>query len=194
MNALNLYLCGVGGQGIALLNEVVTRAAVAAAYSVKGVETHGLAQRGGVVRAHLRIGAGVRTPIIPPGQADLVLALERLEALRGAMTMLRPGGTLIYFDTTQDPTVVRQRQSSYPTAEAVAAALEERGAKVLQVSAAVPDEKMQNVALIARLAQSGLIPKLDVALVRQTLTTVLPAHALEANLTLFDAVAGSAAA
>ena len=94
----NIYLIGVGGQGIGLLSEAIIRACDYAGYPVKGVDTHGLAQRGGTVISHIRIGNGVYTPLIQEGNADLVVALERNEALRGLNTYLKDGGTLIYYN------------------------------------------------------------------------------------------------
>ena len=83
MDNFNIYLTGVGGQGIGLLSEILIRAADHAGHRVKGVDTHGLAQRGGIVVSRIRIGDRVHTPLIPAGEADLVIALERHEALRG---------------------------------------------------------------------------------------------------------------
>ena len=59
MKAFNIYLIGVGGQGIGLLSEILLRAADHAGYEVKGVDTHGLAQRGGIVVSHLKFGEKV---------------------------------------------------------------------------------------------------------------------------------------
>ena len=68
MKSMNIYLCGVGGQGIGLLSEVMIRTALSAGYNVMGADTHGLAQRGGTVVSHLRIGPEVFTPLVPEGQ------------------------------------------------------------------------------------------------------------------------------
>ena len=96
---MNLFICGVGGQGIGLLTEVLSRACLKAGLVVHGCDTHGLAQRGGVVASHLRLGTDLRTPRVPPGQADLVIGLERLEALRGARLYLKPGGVVLFYES-----------------------------------------------------------------------------------------------
>ena len=88
---LNIYLSGVGGQGIGMLTETLGQACLAAGHAVHGCDTHGLAQRGGTVISHLRLGDGVFTPRVPEGEAHLVIALERLESLRGVQTHLRGG-------------------------------------------------------------------------------------------------------
>ncbi len=109
-NKLDIYLIGVGGQGIGLLSETLVRAADRAGLAVKGVDTHGLAQRGGMVASHVRIGAGAHSPLVMAGQADMVVALERHEALRGVNLYLRDGGTLVYYDSVWQPLNVRLKK------------------------------------------------------------------------------------
>ena len=92
MKPMDIYLCGVGGQGIGMLAEVLAQACIDAGYEVRGCDTHGLAQRHGTVSSHLRLGSDAYTPQVSPRQADLVLSLERLEALRATHSMLKPGG------------------------------------------------------------------------------------------------------
>ena len=82
MKRFDIYMSGVGGQGIGLLSEVVIRAADHAGLPVCGVDTHGLAQRGGMVESFVRIGGEVTTPLVRRGAASLVMALERTEAMR----------------------------------------------------------------------------------------------------------------
>ncbi len=187
MKAMNLYLCGVGGQGIALLGEVLSRACLAAGYQVRSVETHGLAQRGGIVVSHLRIGQSVFYPMTPPGEADLVIALERLEGLRGATSMLKPGGTLVYYNAVQQPQMVRSGQAPYPNDDDLASPLKEKRIKVEKVFVqGIPDVRMSNVALLGRLASLDLVEGLSADILRETLQAVLPPHALEANLSVFE--------
>ncbi|MDX9723177.1 MAG: 2-oxoacid:acceptor oxidoreductase family protein [Myxococcota bacterium] len=189
MNSVrNIYLCGVGGQGIALLNEVLLRACARAGHQVRGVETHGLAQRGGTVRAHLRLGEAIHTPRIPDGEADLVVALERLEAIRGTIDMLKPGGTLLYYDTIQQPTLVRAGATSYPATEALLQRCQALGARVERLQLDEVPEKQQNVALLARLGALGLIDRVDGATIRAALEEVLPPHALEKNLAIVERI------
>ena len=78
----NLILAGVGGQGIITLLGLIDEAALVEGYDVKSSELHGLSQRGGSVEAHVRFGQKVNSPMVSNGQADLILALEGLEALR----------------------------------------------------------------------------------------------------------------
>ncbi|MCL5010846.1 MAG: indolepyruvate oxidoreductase subunit beta [Patescibacteria group bacterium] len=80
----NIVICGVGGQGLVTLLNVLARAAFIEGYDVKTSELHGLSQRGGSVEAYVRFGRRVWSPIISKGTADLVIALEEQEALNGA--------------------------------------------------------------------------------------------------------------
>jgi len=78
----NILFCGVGGQGILLASEITAYGLLAAGLDVKKSEVHGMAQRGGSVVAHLRFGAKVYSPLISPGEADLAVSFEMMEAVR----------------------------------------------------------------------------------------------------------------
>ncbi|NLH49073.1 MAG: indolepyruvate oxidoreductase subunit beta [Myxococcales bacterium] len=91
---VNVFLAGVGGQGLVLVNRLLARAAVLGGLDAKSTDTHGLAMRGGAVMGTLRMGEAVGTSIFPAGAGDLLIGLEALEALRWAH-MLRPGATVV---------------------------------------------------------------------------------------------------
>jgi len=78
----NILFCGVGGQGILLASEVTAYSLLASGLEVRKSEVHGMAQRGGSVTAHLRYGTRVYSPLISPGEADIVVAFEMMEAVR----------------------------------------------------------------------------------------------------------------
>ncbi len=190
MTAMNIYLCGVGGQGIGLLSEVLIRACMAAGHVVRGCDTHGLAQRGGTVSSHLRLGAEVFTPRVTPGRADLVVALERLEALRAARRMLARTGTLVYYDATYQPIHVRMGQAAYPGPEDLAATVAAREATLERVFCDdLPDPRMQNVALIGRISALGVIPGLTPEIIEEVLRVSVPEKARQANLTVYHQLA-----
>lgn len=92
MEITNILFAGVGGQGILTSSRVLALAAVHAGLDVKMSEVHGMAQRGGNVDTHVRIGESVPSSLIPEGAAHFLVAFEKLEALR-YMHYLRPGGT-----------------------------------------------------------------------------------------------------
>ena len=80
----DIFLAGVGGLGVLTLARIVAEAGLRRGYDVKTCEFHGLAQRYGAIHAHVRFGKGIHSALIPEGHADLVIALEPLEALRAA--------------------------------------------------------------------------------------------------------------
>ncbi len=195
MDTYNVYMCGVGGQGIGVLSEVMVSSCLKAGLNVKSVDTHGLAQRGGIVVSHLRIGARLFTPRIEPGTADLVIALERLEALRAAVNQLRPGGTVVYYDSEMQPIHVRLGRFNYPAAADVEAAAKARGSRVERVQIeGLPDPRMQNTAVLGRVAALGLIPGVTAALIEEQLRSLLKPSALEENMAVFHKAAGAVAA
>ena len=92
--AKNILICGVGGQGTVLAAKVLSQAAIAGGQNVLSAETIGMAQRGGSVVSHVRIGDDVYSPLIPSGQADIIIAFEAAEAVRN-IEYLKKGGTVI---------------------------------------------------------------------------------------------------
>ena len=188
MTTFNIYMTGVGGQGLGLLSEVLLRAADHADLTVKSVDTHGLAQRGGIVVSQLRIGPEAHSPLIPAHGADLVVALERHEALRAAHAALKTGGVLIYYDTVWQPLAVRLGQATEVSAEAVAekcAALKARLIRVHHPN--LTDARMQNIVVLAHIQRLGLIQPLEAAHYQQALEDLLRGRVLEENLSLFHA-------
>ncbi len=190
MKPMDIYLCGVGGQGIGLLAEVLAQASLLAGYPVHGCDTHGLAQRHGTVVSHLRLGPGHFAPRVPEGGADLVVGLERLEALRGALKMLRRGGTLVYYDTIYQPIFVRTGEARYPSAEDVAAAVTGRAGRTERVFLDdLDDMRMQNSALLGKLGAIEALPGVTVAIIEKALREAVPHAMLEQNLSVFRRVA-----
>jgi indolepyruvate ferredoxin oxidoreductase, beta subunit len=180
----NIYMAGVGGQGIGLLAEILARAADYAGLQVRGCDTHGLAQRGGMVTSHLRLGRSW-SPLVPDGEADLVIALECHEAVRAADSMLKPGGTLIWYDTSLQPLAVRRGEEAAVEQADVLRVAEARGARAIRVTQeGLPDPRMQNVALVASILSQELIPGLGKAQVRKAMKDLMTGAVLEANLGL----------
>lgn len=188
---MNIYLTGVGGQGIGLISEILMRAADHAGLKVKGVDTHGLAQRGGVVASHLRIGEAVHAPLVRRGQADLVVALERHEALRGAGTFLRDGGTLIYYNTVWQPLAVRLREAQEIKPDALEAFGGERNIKVIAiVEPDLPEARMQNIALLAGVQNHALIPRVECEHYQMAMEDLMAGAMLAQNMALFNSLTG----
>ena len=189
MTVFNIYMTGVGGQGIGLLSEVLLRAADHAGHPVKSVDTHGLAQRGGMVVSLLRFGDRVHSPLISAGSADLVVAMERHEALRGMAGFLKNNGTLVYYDTVWQPLDVRLGNAAEVTAAAIDEACAERNVRLVKVfEPDLPDARMQNMAILATLAAGSLVPGVAPAHYRAAMADLMAGAMLAKNLSLFDGV------
>lgn len=110
---MNIAIVGVGGQGTLLTSRIIGGVAIAAGYNVKFSEVHGMAQRGGSVTSFVRFGQEVAEPIIEEGQADILIAFERLEALRYAH-LLKKNGLIVVNDQRIDPVPVIIGMAEYP--------------------------------------------------------------------------------
>ncbi len=187
MQPFNIYLSGVGGQGIGLLCEILLRAADHAGYTAKAVDTHGLAQRGGIVVSHVRLGTDVPTPLISERQADLAIGLERHEALRSAQSMLRDGGTLVYYDTVLQPLGVRLGTEAATSTADIEWACGRRGITVHRVEPTeLADPRMQNIVLLAQVDRLRVVPGLATEHLLQAMDDLLEGPMLAANRTLFQ--------
>ena len=108
---INFLLVGVGGQGTLLASDILAELGVRLGYDAKKAEIHGMSQRGGSVTSYVRWGGQVFSPIIGKGEVDILVAFEKLEALR-YLDQLRPGG-IVLVNPTDQPTAV----SALPWAE-----------------------------------------------------------------------------
>ena len=132
---INILLAGVGGQGTVLAAKVLAQAAQARGWQVRTAETIGMAQRGGNVTSHVRMGSEgeeVFSSLITPGTADMVIALEPGEAAR-ALPYLAPAGVLVTATTAIQPVTAALAGQPYRAGDVVASL-----ANALQVHA--PDE------------------------------------------------------
>ncbi len=109
----NIMIVGVGGQGTLLTSRIIGKAAMEMGHDVKISEVHGMAQRGGSVVTFVRFGEHVSEPVVEEGQADVIIAFERLEALRYAH-FLKKDGVLIVNDCRIDPMTVVIGAKEYP--------------------------------------------------------------------------------
>lgn len=105
MKTVNVSLVGVGGQGIILTADMLAKAAALAGYQVKKSEIHGMSQRGGSVTSQVRFGDHVASPIIQEGTSDVLVAFDRLEAVRTAHE-LAEGGTAVVANVDLVPVTV----------------------------------------------------------------------------------------
>lgn len=109
----NILIVGVGGQGVLLASEILCEVAKVLGLDAKKSEVHGMSQRGGVVTSHVRFGNKVYSPLIPDGEADVILAFEIAEGLRWAGE-LKADGTIIVNNQRIVPPIVSTGKFSYP--------------------------------------------------------------------------------
>jgi len=140
METKNIMIVGVGGQGTLLTSRILGGITVAAGYDVKLSEVHGMAQRGGSVVTFVRYGEKVAEPIVEEGCADVLIAFERLEALRYAH-FLKKDGVIVLNDYRIDPMSVVTGNAEYP--EGIVETLK-KDHKVYTVDAMKEAEKLGN--------------------------------------------------
>lgn len=185
MNSVkNVIICGTGGQGILLASEILCSAAWRAGYDVKKSEVHGMAQRGGSVSSHVRFGSKVHSVLVEKGAADVVLAMEKMEALRW-VEYLSPKGKLIACDLRIEPMTVNTGQAVYPDVEAKIAEL---GVPclmmpVLDIARELGNMRVVNVILLG--AASRELPEIHEKHWFDALEERVPMKALEVNREAF---------
>ena len=108
----NIILCGVGGQGTILASRLIATAAMDRDIPIKTAETIGMAQRGGSVFSHLRLGEGTNSPLIGRGEVDLIIGFEPGETVR-QLPFLKKGGTVVVSSRPVMPVSAMIGQSSY---------------------------------------------------------------------------------
>jgi len=109
----NIFVSGVGGQGIILASDIMAEVFLEAGFDVKKSEVHGMAQRGGSVTSHVRFGRKVYSPIIKQGEVDILFAFEELEGLRW-LNYVKPDGTIVLNNHKINPPAVNLGQMEYP--------------------------------------------------------------------------------
>ena len=188
--AFSFVLVGVGGQGTVLASDVLAELGLRLGYDVKKAEVHGMSQRGGSVVSHVRWGPQVFSPIISRGEADFLIAFEKLEAAR-ALDWLRPGGTLLVNDYRIDPVTVSSGDALYPEDGAIKAAAGGVAGRVSWIPASQIAEQLggmrvSNVVLLGALA-ALLADSADPAAWDAALTGRIPEKYAELNRRAFAA-------
>jgi len=184
--ATSISLVGVGGQGILLASEILARTAMLAGHDVKKTEVHGMSQRGGSVISQVRYGQDVASPIISEGCSDILVAFEKLEALRWRC-LLKSGGPALVNQLDIIPvTVSSGLQSAVADTDA-------------QLEALFPDLHLVDAQTLAKeagnlrtanIVLTGALARLmqfETTLWRQALEERLPSRLLEVNLRAFEA-------
>ncbi len=144
MKTKNIMIVGVGGQGTLLTSRILGGVILESGYDVKLSEVHGMAQRGGSVVTYVRYGEKVYEPIGEEGQVDIIMAFEKLEALRYAH-YLKPDGTIIVNNQEINPMSVITGSEDYPRAE-INKLLEKEN--VILVDALEEARKIENLKVV----------------------------------------------
>lgn len=162
METKNIVLVGVGGQGTILAAKLLTIGLMEAGYDVKMSEIHGMSQRGGSVSSLVRYGDDVQSPVIEIGTADMVVAFEKMEALR-SLEYLKPAGKIIVNDTEIYPLSVIIGANAYP--EGILEEIENKAScrvmTATEMAETLGNKKVMNVILLGSVVKSMGLMDID---------------------------------
>ncbi len=181
---LNILIVGVGGQGALTTAAIIARAAMKSGLNVITAETHGMAQRGGSVEVHVRIG-DVKAPLIPEGGADVVIALEPSEALRYSKFINED--TVVILNTRKIiPPSVTTGQGKYPELKDIVTEVENLTKNVKVVNASELAEKIGNILATNVVVIGMLLAYCDIPIkyedVEETIKETMPEKVVDLNL------------
>lgn len=182
----SILLTGVGGQGTILISKILSEGLAAIGYDVKMSEIHGMSQRGGTVNTQIRFGTRVYAPNIGTGEADLIVAFEKAEALR-ALPYLKRGGALLMDDREIFPMTVLTGESTYPHDAAAAMAVAGVDVTVLpasEIAAALGNVRAQNICMLGAVIRLLTLEGIDW---ESLIQKFVPASAVEINIQAFAA-------
>lgn len=190
----NIMLAGVGGQGTVLASKLIAQSAMNRGQNARTAETIGMAQRGGCVVSHVRIGEELHSPMIPQGSADLLIGFEPAEAVR-CLPYLKKGGTVVVSSKAIKPVTASLSGSDYNGAEMLAF-LKQQVEKLIVVDgegicAQCGSAKVLNVALLGAAAASGVLG-LTLEQLLETIRQRIPERFLDSNLKALSAGAKAA--
>ncbi len=156
----DIILCGVGGQGTILASRLIAAAAMGRSVPIRTAETIGMAQRGGSVFSHLRLGEGVHSPLIAKGSADLIIGFEPGEAVR-QLPFLKPDGTVVVNRRPVMPVSASIGLSAYQADDMLAYLRENVRHLVIvdgdRAAAELGSSKVLNVVLLGAAVKSGAL-------------------------------------
>lgn len=185
----NIMTCGVGGQGLMLLSNIIGLACAENNLNIRTAETHGLAQRSGSIYTHIRIGDDAFSPLIPYGEADALLGMEAIETLR-YIEFLKPNGIIILNNYIWHPVQstyerVKNPQGKYVNIESIINKLNKYSnhlflINALDIAIEAGNSLTTNVVLLGALIHTKDFP-LSFNQLEETLPRVVPKSALDVN-------------
>jgi len=182
----NIFLAGVGGQGILLAGEIICLTLMETGHDAKKSEVHGMAQRGGSVTSHVRFGRKVFSPLIPRGEADILVAFEALEALRWG-GFLRKGGKLLVNRQEIMPTTVTSGRMQYPEDVYERIRKQHPGARMvdaMELARGAGNARTVNSVMVG--AVSRELPDVPEKTWKKVIARRLPERLVSVNLKAFD--------
>src|SRR5512136_1680214 len=182
--SFDVLIVGIGGQGTILASNILGEACLIENRHIVGAETHGMAQRGGSVESHIRIG-GEFGPLITPGQADLIISFDLLEALRFSH-YLKKGGKMVVNNHLVLPTSVFTQKLPAPTDAEIIAALKKHQLCLLDadsLAAEAGSPLSQNVVMLG--AASSALPLKPESLL-EAVKRLVPKKTVEINIKAFE--------
>lgn len=157
---INCILTGVGGQGTILASKLISNAAMEKGLQARIAETIGMAQRGGSVVSHVRIGEEIFSPMIPLHSADLIIGFEPSEAVR-TLKYLKMGGMVIVSKTAIKPVTSSLSEKDYNGSEMLTYLKDHVSDLVIvdtdRICNICGSTKVLNVALLGVAAKSGIL-------------------------------------
>jgi indolepyruvate ferredoxin oxidoreductase beta subunit len=192
--SLNIFICGVGGQGLVLLTTVIGNACAKSGVKVVTGEMYGLSQRSGAVSVHLRIGKDAFSPLIPYGEADILLSLEAIETLR-YIEYLKKDGVVLMNKRVMHPPIetsklIMEKDAKYVTLEDVVSKLKGWTPNIAVVDALTLAKESGNVRT-ENTVFLGCLSALEAFNVeekdiRKSISEAVPKKTIEQNLKAFD--------
>ena len=184
----DILICGVGGQGTVLASRIIAAAAMEEGSPVHSAETIGMAQRGGSVTSHVRVGGEAYSPMIPFGAADMILAFEPGEAVRN-LRYLRQGGVAVVNTAVTKPVTESLKDTGYDGRE-MTEYLKGKCACIFvnaeEVCKPFGSTKFFNIIMLGVAAGSGHLGLSRETLLKQ-IGQYVPAKFLDANIRAFSA-------
>ena len=181
----SVILVGVGGQGAILVAKILTNGLIEAGYDVKMSEVHGMSQRGGSVSTQVRWGSKVYSPLIGEGAADIMVAFEKMEAVRYA-NYLKPGGIAVINDYEQPSSSIAAGLAEYPAGclEAMQAHFDCITLKAAELAAELGNPKCMNIVLFGAMSK---LPELAGIDWEDVIRRTVPPKFAELNLAAYRA-------
>lgn len=183
----DILICGVGGQGTVLASKIIAAAAMEEGNTVHSAETIGMAQRGGPVTSHVRVGEEAFSPLIPFGSSDIMIAFEPSEAVRN-LAYLRKSGLVVVNETPTKPVTESLNETGYDGKDMLKY-LEEKCAYISVDGDALCEEfgsaKFLNIVLLGVAAGTGKLGIAKESFLAEIEKRV-PAKFVEANKKAFE--------